>query len=125
MATETNPGISFQSRGATTVKTSHFTGAFAEVLAQVAAGPCLILGMSVTNTGAATVYLQIYDAASAPADASVPVIPPVKILAGDSYARTFPLAIATGVVLVGSSTAATKTVIGASDLFAEVHTTQV
>lgn len=72
------------------------------------------------NNNAATRYLQVFDATSAPAEGTVPSIPPVEVLAGKTVmveytgdGRSF----STGITVLNSSTAATKTIGGSDFLF--------
>ena len=85
-------------------------------------GHLVVYGWTVTNTNAATQFLNVFDSATLPADTSVPLIAP-KLPAADaqsfSYApqgREF----LQGLTLCNSSTQATKT-IGSADCFFDVQ----
>lgn len=81
----------------------------------VKTGTCILFGFTVTNTNAAAQFVQVFDAATLPADGAVPILAisvPASNGTGFNWipGRTF----RQGVVLCNSSTQATKT-IGAAD----------
>lgn len=86
----------------------------------IAAGKVALFRISILNTNAAARYLQLFNSATVPADAVVPVMSiPVSIGGFVSvdfgvYGKLFP----TGLAWCTSSTAATKT-IGAADALVE------
>lgn len=91
------------------------SGAAAGAL-QVSARACTLLRFYVTNTSASTIYVQFHDIASTPADATTPAFPSIPIPAGGYYESDTPRTFSTGCYVCGSSTVATKTLIGASSL---------
>ena len=80
-------------------------------------GPGLLYGFTVTNTNASSQFIQIFDAATLPADGATPD-EVFNVPGSVSYPiawipwRTFN----TGIIICNSSTAATKT-IGSADCF--------
>jgi hypothetical protein len=85
-----------------------------------AGGPVFLHGCLILNVGSGTDYVQFFDSATVPADNAVPTIAPIKLGAGvgtgwdagASGARQFNA----GAAWACSSTAATKTLCGASDI---------
>jgi hypothetical protein len=82
----------------------------------------MLLGFSVYNSKASTQYIQLYDAASVPADAVVPlmtwVVPANSTLSVQYEGVGRPCL--TGIVLCNSSTAATKT-LGSADCIFDIQ----
>ncbi len=83
--------------------------------ARLVAGALRLFSVTVTNTGAVNQYLQIFDAAVAPADGSVPLVS-VPVSAGQvqfyDVAKGLPMI--DGIYACVSTTQGTKT-LGASD----------
>lgn len=89
--------------------------------AVVKTGPGILFGLTVTNTNAAAQFVQVFDAASVPADNAVPLFSksvPSNDAVGFQWipGRTF----LTGIVVCNSSTANLKT-IGAADCLFDVQ----
>lgn len=81
-----------------------------------------LCGLSGYNSLGSIQYIQIHDAASLPADASVPVIR-FEVAASSKFAMDFnsnPRVFDTGIVICNSSTPLTKT-IGAADCTFDVQ----
>lgn len=84
----------------------------------VKTGSGILYGFTVTNTNASARFVQLFDAATVPADGAVPILSK-SVPAGDAVGfswlpgRTF----FAGIVLVNSSTQASKTVGSADQLF--------
>ena len=81
-------------------------------------GPGILYGFTVTNTKAAIQFVQVFDAATLPADGAVPIIAkslPASDAVGFNWlpGRTF----LTGIVICNSSTQGTKTIGSADCLF--------
>lgn len=84
---------------------------------QVSATGANLQELICTNTGAATIYCQIHNVASTPADTAVPVISfAVGAAASVSYDSQQGVNFDTGIYVCISSTAPTKT-IGAAEAF--------
>lgn len=92
----------------------------------IIADPCQFLQVFVMNKGASTLYLQFFDSATVPADATVPTFIPVPVAAGAlvqfcpgqglaQYVLGFPMA--NGLSWAASTTAGTKTVDSTSSLW--------
>lgn len=85
-------------------------------------GHIVVYGWTVTNTNAAAQFLNVFDAATLPADTAVPLIAP-KLPAADAQGFSYGTngrEFLSGLVLCNSSTQATKT-IGAADCFFDVQ----
>lgn len=78
---------------------------------QAAAGPAVLLRLRATNVSGSTIYLQLHDASSAPADTAVPACPAVPLAAGAYYETDTPFTGDEGIYICASSTAATKTLV--------------
>lgn len=81
-------------------------------------------GLTVFNSSASAQFYQLFDSATLPANATVP-IEPMKIAAGGSGAWDFGergRAFANGIVVSNSSTGATKTIGAADSLFDAQYT---
>ena len=74
----------------------------------VSATPALLVRLHVMNTGAAVNYVQIHDAASLPANASVPLAT-FAVAAHSDRQIEIPFVCQTGIVVAGSSTEGTLT----------------
>lgn len=74
-----------------------------------------------TNTNVAVRYLQIFDAATLPADATVPKAS-IAVAAGGTFVLNVPWSCTTGIVICNSTTALTKT-LGAADSIITGYTT--
>lgn len=73
------------------------------------------------NTGP-NQWIMVFDAARAPADTTVPLIPPINVLAGQNFSMGFGdggRPFANGIYVCNSTTAGTKT-IGAANCFFDV-----
>lgn len=82
-------------------------------------GPCRLFGFTVTNTKTAAQFVQVFDAATVPADTAVPLLSK-SVSATDAvgfYWGSIGRWFNNGVVLCNSSTSATKTVGSADCLF--------
>jgi hypothetical protein len=62
-----------------------------------------------------TIYVQLHDAASAPAEGTVPLVS-IPLVAGAYYESDTPLDVTTGLYLCASSTRATKTLMATDNL---------
>lgn len=87
----------------------------------VKTGPGILYGFTVTNTKASAQFVQIFDAATLPADGAVPLIAvaaPAADARGVSWlpGRTF----LTGLVICNSTTQGSKT-LGAADCLFDVQ----
>jgi hypothetical protein len=51
--------------------------------------PPILLGLTVTNKGASTLYLQLFDAEAVPAGGTVPTFVPIAVPAGTTVAISF------------------------------------
>ena len=82
----------------------------------ISSNPSVLYGLTIYNGKAPAQYIQLHDAASLPADASIPIYPPIQIDTGETKGLSFPEGriFSTGIVVCNSSTANTKT-IGAAD----------
>ena len=71
----------------------------------------------VYNTSAADVYIQVFDATSLPANASVPTLPPIKCPAGSNASLDIwgGHSFGTGLTIAASSTDDTLTIVTADD----------
>lgn len=85
----------------------------------LSATPCKVRSVKAINTGAAPLYLMLFDAAALPANGTAPSRVPIPIAAGDVNGDTWEgsTAFATGCVAALSSTVATLTVAGAVGWF--------
>lgn len=83
--------------------------------------PGAVFGWTITNTNAATRWIQFFDAATLPADTAVPLIT-IQLTTGATSQVTLirPRIYLTGIVVCNSSTSATKT-IGAADSFLDIQ----
>lgn len=96
------------------VYTRNSSGNVASLVA--ASNPALLCGISGYNAKATDQFIQIHDAASLPADASVPVIV-FEVTALTKFSIDYtsnPRPFSTGIIVCNSSTEATKT-IGSAD----------
>lgn len=94
---------------------SYNAGALAKS-AIIKAAPGRAFQINVTNTGGSTEYLQIFDSATVPADASVPLLS-IVVLAGATAGVDFGFwgrGFSAGITVCLSSTQATKTLVGTS-----------
>lgn len=83
---------------------------------QVATQPGTIFSATVYNNSGSTVYLQLHDAVSAPANGAVPkLVEPVLAGTTGSFDWATGRLCTVGIYLCTSSTAATKTLSGATD----------
>lgn len=84
---------------------------------QVATGPALLSSISGRNGSAGTKYVQIHDAASAPADGTKPVVC-MAVAAGANYDYRPPIArpFTTGIYVCSSTADETKTLSGTADI---------
>lgn len=88
--------------------------------ALLVAGPGRLYSMTVFNTGP-TQYIQLFDAAAAPIDTSVPEVQ-VKVLADDDRSEDYGdgMVVKNGIYFCNSTTSGTKTIGGANCLI-RVH----
>lgn len=103
----------------TATRVSLVSGSGALVTGQViSATPANLQEIVCTNTGAATVYCQVFDASSVPADATTPDIV-FAVLAGTTaaYDNQQGIPFGTGISVCISSTAHTKTIGAAEAVF--------
>lgn len=84
----------------------------------VATGPSRLYSVTLYNSSAGTVYLQVHDAAAAPADGAVPKLV-VAVPAGQTGAFDWQdgKICGTGIYLCASTTDTTKTLAGAVGIF--------
>jgi len=111
--------------GALSVNSGTFVGSLEAVDAQ-----CVLYGVDGFNKSAGTVYIMVFDAAALPANGTVvPVVTPIKVLAGQNFSLALPPAgvvMANGIVVAASSTLntganVTLTVLGSTDVFIDVQ----
>lgn len=79
-----------------------------------------LVGLMVSNSGASDCWIQIFDSATLPADATVPSTAPFMVKAGTTEKLDIDPTgweFSTGIVVCGSSTQTTKTLIASNDLF--------
>lgn len=79
----------------------------------------LLFGFTVTSTNAAAAFIQVFDLAAVPADATVPLFS-FNVAAGNFVSASwvpYPRAFRNGIVLCNSSTQGTKTIGSADCLF--------
>jgi hypothetical protein len=90
------------------------TSAYAASLV-ISANPAVLKGITGYNSKTSAQFIQLHDAASLPADASVPAIT-FTVPAQSNFSLSFPEGrpFRTGIVICNSSTGATKT-IGSAD----------
>lgn len=86
--------------------------------AVVKTGPGILYGITVTNTKAAAQFIQIFDAATVPADGAIPILAksvPASDAIGFNWlpGRTFLV----GIVICNSSTNTSKTIGSADCIF--------
>lgn len=77
-----------------------------------------LIAVAFTNTNVAARYLQVFDSATLPADATVPLFS-IQVAAGASYVLEFPgfaVNMQAGIAVCNSSTAGAKTIGGADSL---------
>jgi hypothetical protein len=84
---------------------------------QVATKSGNLKSIRVHNKSASTIYLQYFDSASTAAEGAVPSACPIPIVAGGYYESDSRFDFVSGLYACGSSTAATKTIIVADDLW--------
>lgn len=99
------------------VTPSFSTAAEASRIAKASAGN--LLGFSFVNGNAATRYVQVFNSATLPADAAVPVMS-FPVATGATFAfdsGKFPNQFSAGITLCNSSTQLTKTIGSADSLF--------
>ena len=99
----------------------NFNPAAAAASGVVKGGPGAVFGWTITNTNAATRWVQFFDATTVPADTAVPLIT-IQLTTGATSLVTLirPRLFFKGIVVCNSSTSATKTV-GAADSFFDVQ----
>jgi len=98
------------------------TTAYAASLVACKNGPVYLCGLSGYNSKSSTQFIQIHDAASLPADSSVPVIV-FEVGASSKFAIDFgfsPRKFTTGIVVCNSSAGPIKT-IGSADCWFDVQ----
>jgi hypothetical protein len=98
----------------------------------VCAGACRLIGLSGYSNKAAAQFVQLFDAAGVPADGAVPVVVFAVGIGGGAATGTFSVYYGSagrwfdrGVVVVNSSTAATKTIGSADTWFDAQYVPQV
>lgn len=90
----------------------------------ISASACTLRSAKAYNSSGGTLYLQVFNAASLPANGTAPARTPIPVLAGDVNGDAWEggTRLSTGCVLALSSTIATLTVAGAVGWFdAEVR----
>ena len=104
---------------ATTVAPANATSTAEEASRVVKASAGVLYGFTAYNNNAATRYIQLYDSATLPADAVVPVLTvPVAAQSVVSYAPgVYGRAFTAGIVIANSTTDTTKTIGSADSLF--------
>lgn len=81
--------------------------------------PATFFSGYVHNKNAATIYIHIYDAVAYPGDGNVPTLPPIVVPSDGNASLDFwgGHHFGTGITIAASTTAATGTELGASDVF--------
>lgn len=94
---------------------------------QVATGPAFLLMIAGRNLSSSTVYLQLHNSASTPANGATAILS-VKLLAGENFSISYPVSTYTtgrrfsvGLYVCASTTDTTKTLSGTNDLSFDVQ----
>lgn len=92
----------------------------------ISTAPTELLDLLVTNIHASTEFwLHVFDATSLPANGTAPAIAPIRVTAEGSTSFVVPHKFTTGIVIAGSSSAETLTVLTSSAIvMASGHTQQ-
>jgi hypothetical protein len=96
-----------------------YSSAALEASKIVKASKGILVGLAWTNTNGATRYLQVFDSATLPADATIPMMI-FPLATGQTMVLTVPgvgIPFQNGIVVCNSSTMATKTIGAADSLF--------
>jgi hypothetical protein len=92
------------------------TGAYAKSQV-VHAGNGKLKTLRAHNNGSGDIFLQLFDAAALPANGVAPSTAPVPVKAGQYYESDTPFNFFAGLVVVASTTAATKTLVSGNDVW--------
>lgn len=76
----------------------------------------ILLRLRAKNVSAGTIYLQLHDAETAPANGAVPDCPSVPLAPGAYYESTTPFTGENGIYICASSTEFVKTLVAADDV---------
>jgi hypothetical protein len=96
--------------------TQQYNSAALEAGAQIKATPGMLHSLVAVNTGSSDRYVQVHNAASAPADTAVPMLS-LPVEAGKTISFVMPTALDTGIYVCLSTTAGEKTLGSAEALF--------
>ena len=97
----------------------HSNGYVASLI--VKTGPALLYGFTVYSSNASAQFVQVFDAATLPADGATPVVVFSVATVSDKGVQWLPArSFLTGIVICNSSTGPTKT-IGSADCFFDVQ----
>ena len=111
MATSKSIGINWLNNAARPTK--QYSSDALVAGAQVATQSTILCGFHASNTHNATLYVQVHDSATAPADTAVPLAS-FKVAAGDHLVvRDLPIPLTHGCYICVSSTQGTKTLASA------------
>lgn len=105
------------------IPVSNYTSAAFADKAVVSTVPVIVKEIRLTNAAGATRYMHLFNAAAVPADGSAPTVMPVAVINGASISYTFPgngQYFSTGLCWCSSTTQATKTLGGATDIWIEI-----
>jgi hypothetical protein len=95
---------------------ARYSSSAAERSKVVKLGECWLKEVVMANLSAGTRYLQVFDAATVPADAAVPIFTlNIATLTAGAWEPAEPVKLESGLVVVASSTLGTKTVVVADD----------
>lgn len=83
---------------------------------QISTGSCRIYRLHLRNRGGATVYFQIFDSPTTPAENAVPSYPDLPLGAGQTASIDTPFTFSTGCYICASSSDGTKTLVGSDSV---------
>ena len=108
----------------TFIRTARYEAAAAVKSAVISATPATLIDIQVENVTAGVKYVQLFDAASVPADTAVPTMCFAIAASGtlNISLNGVPERFATGICIASSSTQATKTLSATSDIFFTART---